>query len=105
LKAIDKRQPNGQSAQVNIGNIFPDYQKYVKHEKSKFSFRFAGCRPVNIKSKKQKPGRPAVAIVEQNQSMLDSFNRKVVVGQKKIMKSLSNRKKRREFMNFSVLVI
>ncbi|KFB45239.1 hypothetical protein ZHAS_00013076 [Anopheles sinensis] len=97
-----------------LSEAFEDYQNNrlaaVPHPnqppKSRFGFRFAGCRPVPLKTVKQRVSKgassssgssslqqnaaPVDSGVKQNAAMLKIFNSKIVVARRRLLSSVTN---------------
>lgn len=83
--------------------IFESYKLLKKPEKKKFSFRFAGCRPINLRGRKNRFVQP---IIESNviQKPLDFYNNSIVIGKRKLLKPVTNIPKKNFFVNYHLAV-
>lgn len=92
---------------IQSSDVFINYRPIVKadNKKSKFNFRFAGCRPVSLKSRKHKfmPTVQIEPIVIQRP--LDAFNSQVVIAKRKLLKPVTNIVKGNYSANYHLLVI
>lgn len=84
--------------------IFENYRLIRKPEKKKFNFRFAGCRPVNLRSRKLKL-IPTVFESIVVQKPLDVFNSRITVAKRKLLKPVTNAIKRNYCANYHWLVL
>lgn len=83
---------------------FEGYKLIHRADKKKINFRFSGCRPVNLRGRKNKliPTVVEPVIVQQP---LDSFHSKVVIGKRKLLKPVSNIPKVSYCANYHQIVI
>ncbi|XP_063696508.1 uncharacterized protein LOC134827677 [Culicoides brevitarsis] len=83
--------------------IFDNFKILKKPEKKKFSFRFAGCRPINLRGRKNRFVQPVIEPIVV-QRPLESFHSKIVIAKKKLMKPVTNLPKRTICVNYHLTI-
>uniref|UniRef100_A0A1Y9IW53 Uncharacterized protein n=1 Tax=Anopheles minimus TaxID=112268 RepID=A0A1Y9IW53_9DIPT len=68
--------------------------------KPRIEFRFPGCRSIPLKTSAGAPTAPNVVGVKQNTASLSSFNSKIVVARRRLLKPVTNEPPRRHLYSF-----
>lgn len=108
VTTIEKPEAKPDRAYSNqVNDVFENFHLITKPaaKKSRFNFRFAGCRPVSLKSRKSKFVPTLVAEPVIVQQSLDNFNSRIVIGRRKLLKPVTNVVKRNFCANYHLLVL
>uniref|UniRef100_A0A336MWW2 CSON005369 protein n=1 Tax=Culicoides sonorensis TaxID=179676 RepID=A0A336MWW2_CULSO len=101
LKQLEK--PEKLFFGVRSDEMFDNFKLIQKREKKKFSFRFAGCRPINLRGRKNRFVQPVI-VPTVVQKPLDYFHNRIVVGRRKLLKSVTNVPKRNLSVNYHLTI-
>lgn len=80
------------SKKAEYKSVFEDHVKFVNPVPSKFGFKFAGCVNVSVNV-------PACDCLTVKNPSVEHFNKHIVIAKKKMLKSVTNIKRKVQFVS------